>query len=231
MRCDARQRSLLRTPNCERAPRANDGCRGIPAPIVAAGDDERRRIASRVHAEVSVPLSQLERNLAAAEAPFERAALERARVIASEVSEHIDRTLAGLSPAELGDGLTPAVAALCMRLGSNVTWSGSIARMDPVAERGLFYACAEVVTNALKHAEASTIHVQLDDLAGARISVADDGLGGADERGGGLSGIRDRLGALGGQMVVRSRSTDSGSGSGTTVVLTIPSATIGTEAS
>jgi signal transduction histidine kinase len=67
---------------------------------------------------------------------------------------------------------------------------------------------AEAVTNALKHANAGRL----------RLSVTDDGDGGADPAGGsGLRGLRDRVAALAGELTVR-----SAPGAGTTLLATLP---------
>ena len=64
---------------------------------------------------------------------------------------------------------------------------------------------SEAVTNAVKHARASQITVNIggDDHV-AHLEVADDGIGGADLRGSGLTGLRQRVEELGGQLTVNS---------------------------
>ena len=82
-----------------------------------------------------------------------------------------------------------------------------------------YFVAAESVTNALKHADAEAIRIDVsrtgDDL---QIVVVDDGRGGAViERGSGLDGLRDRVLAIGGRLVV-----DSPTGGGTTVTGVLP---------
>jgi signal transduction histidine kinase len=70
-----------------------------------------------------------------------------------------------------------------------------------------YYIVSEALTNAVKYARASVVHVAVevrDQLL--RISVRDDGEGGADPaRGSGLLGLKDRAEAMGGTMSLESR--------------------------
>jgi signal transduction histidine kinase len=75
------------------------------------------------------------------------------------------------------------------------------------------------LANAAKHARASAVQVELDALdAVVRLGIRDDGIGGADPaQGSGLTGLRDRIEALGGTLEVTSPA-----GSGTTLLIEIP---------
>ena len=65
-----------------------------------------------------------------------------------------------------------------------------------------FVAC-EAVTNAVKHADASSVRVHVStDARGLLLGVEDDGCGGADANGRGLRGLADRVEAVGGQLQV-----------------------------
>ena len=69
-----------------------------------------------------------------------------------------------------------------------------------------YYIVSEAMTNAAKHAHASVVHVavQVDEQL-LRVSVRDDGRGGADPDGGsGLIGLKDRAEAMGGTLSLRS---------------------------
>jgi signal transduction histidine kinase len=76
---------------------------------------------------------------------------------------------------------------------------------DPV-EVCVYYVASEALTNAIKHAQATYVVLDLEvDENGVRLEVSDDGVGGADARGGsGLTGLTDRLHSLGGRIEVRS---------------------------
>jgi signal transduction histidine kinase len=82
-----------------------------------------------------------------------------------------------------------------------------------------YYVASEALTNAVKHAKASTIELSAHHLDGVlTVSVRDDGIGGADlSRGSGLIGLRDRVDALGGTI-----SVVSPLGGGTTLQVQLP---------
>jgi signal transduction histidine kinase len=93
------------------------------------------------------------------------------------------------------------------------------APMSDAVQAAGYYVVAEAVTNAAKHASADEVHVILEDHEGMlRVTVGDDGVGGADpDRGSGITGLRDRVEALGGRLDVASPP-----GEGTTLVADIP---------
>jgi len=82
-----------------------------------------------------------------------------------------------------------------------------------------YYVVAESLTNAAKHAQASEVNVTVEtDGNQIRLSIRDDGIGGADSgRGSGLTGLTDRVEALGGHLQV-----SSPIGTGTSLLATIP---------
>jgi signal transduction histidine kinase len=86
-------------------------------------------------------------------------------------------------------------------------------------EVAAYYAVSEALANAAKHAHASAVHVELDTPDTVlRLAVRDDGIGGADPaRGSGLTGLRDRIEALGGTLEVTGPAGD-----GTTLLIEIP---------
>ena len=83
----------------------------------------------------------------------------------------------------------------------------------------MYYVVAEALAIAAKHAQASVVHVDLEtEDAIARLSIRDDGVGGArTEEGSGLLGLRDRAAALDGDLRVQSPP-----GGGTMVAATLP---------
>jgi len=87
------------------------------------------------------------------------------------------------------------------------------------AEVAAYYVVAEALTNAAKYAQASGVRVSVDaDYAHLRLSISDDGVGGAEShKGSGLIGLVDRVEALGGQLRI-----SSVAGSGTSLLATIP---------
>jgi len=92
-------------------------------------------------------------------------------------------------------------------------------RLPDLVEVAAYYAVSEALANAAKHARASAVYVELDTPdATLQLAIRDDGIGGADPaRGSGLTGLRDRIEAVGGTLDVTSPVR-----SGTTLLIKIP---------
>ena len=92
-------------------------------------------------------------------------------------------------------------------------------RLPGRVEVTAYYVVSEALTNTAKHANASAVHVSVDPVDGiVRLSVRDDGIGGADPtRGSGLVGLKDRVEATGGTLIVQSRP-----GEGTRLLVELP---------
>jgi signal transduction histidine kinase len=79
-------------------------------------------------------------------------------------------------------------------------------RLTEQVEVGAYYVVSEALTNATKHARASNVDVHARVRDGVlELTIDDDGMGGADPaRGSGLTGLVDRVAALGGTMLIAS---------------------------
>ncbi len=127
----------------------------------------------------------------------------------------------GISPPVLADrGLAAAVQSLADRTGPQVTVNAEIDhRPPPAVENAAYFVVAEALTNAAKHSPDAPVRVTIwHEHAELGIVVADEGLGGADPTGSGLTGLRQRVEALDGWLEVRSPV-----GEGTTVRAILPS--------
>jgi signal transduction histidine kinase len=124
-------------------------------------------------------------------------------------------------PPILADrGLAGALVAVAARSGLPTTVdAGSLGRVPAAVESVAYFAVAEALSNVTRHSGATRAAVRAsreDDLL--RVTVTDDGAGGADEaRGTGLAGIRRRAGALDGSLTV-----DSPPGGPTAITLEVP---------
>jgi signal transduction histidine kinase len=127
----------------------------------------------------------------------------------------------GLHPGILIErGLAPAPAALAARAPVPVDLTvGLDDRLPEPVEVATYYVVAEALTNVAKYARASAARVSVERADGELlVTVADDGIGGADgTAGSGLRGLADRVEALGGRLELRSPA-----GSGTTVRARLP---------
>ncbi|MFE4501888.1 PAS domain-containing protein [Rhodococcus sp. NPDC056743] len=197
------------------------------ARIVAAADDARHKLERDLHDGAQQRLVSLGLALRSAEASAdsEPAALKEqiSDIVAglNDVSADLREISRGIHPAiRSKGGLGPALKALARRSAVPVDLDLRLEpRLPESTEVAAYYVAAEALTNAAKHARASEVHLQAR-TAGTHLelSVRDDGDGGADPaKGSGLTGIRDRVEALGGQLEIISRT-----GSGTALLAELP---------
>jgi signal transduction histidine kinase len=184
------------------------------ARIVSASDETRRRIERDLHDGAQQRLVSLGMGLRAAQkaVPPDNPGLKReldglADGIV-EVLEELRKLSRGIHPAILSlGGLGPALKALARR--SAVPVDLDIPRQASLPERvevAAYFVISEALANTAKHAHAATarVRVELSDNV-LKVQIRDDGVGGADpSRGSGLTGLTDRVEALGGRLDVSS---------------------------
>jgi signal transduction histidine kinase len=197
------------------------------ARVVVAGDQARRRFERNLHDSVqqrlvslALRLRRIERRLPD-EQPELKTALSETVQELNQATDEVREIAQGIHPAILTQGgLAPALRTLALRSSMPVeVVVEDEARLPEPVEVAAYYVAAEALTNAAKHAEASRARVTVERDDGAvRLRVSDDGVGGADpSTGTGLTGIRDRVEALGGSLAVRSPR-----GHGTDLDVTLP---------
>jgi signal transduction histidine kinase len=195
------------------------------ARLVAAADEERRRVVRDlhdgaqqrlVHSIVTLKLAQRElRDQDGRAAELVTEALAHAESATAEMRELAH----GIMPSSLTrGGLRAGVEALASRMMVPVAVDASPQRLPQPIEATAYFVVAEALTNVAKHAGAqqATVTARVDGDA-LHVEVCDDGAGGAEPEGGGLLGLRDRVATLNGTFTV-----DSLSGGGTVVRATIP---------
>ena len=112
-----------------------------------------------------------------------------------------------IPPSSADHGLCAAIEAVADRAPLPVTVDVPLdERLPETVEAAAYFVVCEALTNVAKYAHASQARVRVERSDGhATVEVVDDGVGGADERGGsGLRGLADRVEALGGRLVVTS---------------------------
>jgi signal transduction histidine kinase len=197
------------------------------ARVIAAADDTRRRIERDLHDGAQQQLVTLAVALQRAQAKIP-SALDEVRADVGRVADGLTgavnqlRDLSrGIHPAILTEGgLSPALKALGRRSAVRVKLDvGFEHRLPDPVEVAAYYIVSEALTNASKHANATRVWVSVGvDNDMLRLSIRDDGVGGADaNRGSGLTGLRDRIEALGGRIKI-----ESPSGGGTLIEAEIP---------
>ena len=184
--------------------------------LVTAQDQERRRLERNIHDGAQQRLvalsvkTRLARDLTGRD-PGKAA--EMLTQIDAEIQTALDdlRDLArGIYPPLLVDqGLGAALDAQARRSPVPTTIrADGLGRYAPELEAAVYFSCLEALQNVAKYAEASSATVTLAQSNGhLTFEVADDGRGfdpSAERSGTGLQGIADRLGALHGELTVRS---------------------------
>jgi signal transduction histidine kinase len=197
------------------------------ARIVAAADDSRRRIERDLHDGAQQRLAALALELRAAAGRVRaerhelREELARAADAVTAALDELRELSRGIHPAILSKGgLAPALRVLARRSAIPVELDISVPdRLPERIEVAAYYVVCELLVNTVKHARASVLRASVTEQHGMlHLSVSDDGVGGADpRRGSGLIGLRDRVEAIGGTIVVESEV-----GAGTTVLASLP---------
>jgi signal transduction histidine kinase len=196
--------------------------------IVTASDDARRRIERDLHDGVQQQLVSLSLELQALEddPPAGEALKAQLASVTEEVRSALDALVEiarGIHPAILAQGgLDAALKGLARRSTVPVKLDTRLdAPVPDDVEAAAYYVASEALTNVVKHAHASVVHIDMTgDDESLTLVVRDDGIGDAVLGGGsGLVGLQDRVQALGGRITI-----DSPKGGGTRLVVALPMA-------
>jgi GAF domain-containing protein len=195
------------------------------ARIVAATDDERRRVVRELHDGAQQRLVHTVVTLKLARRALDSEDASAAALV-TEALDHAQRATIelrelahGIIPVVLSNGgLRAGVDALASRMPVPVERSVTVDRLPSAVEATAYFVVAEALTNVARHAGATRAevkaHIDEDKL---RIDVRDDGIGGARSDGSGLSRLGDRVAALDGRLWV-----ESPPDGGTRITATIP---------
>jgi signal transduction histidine kinase len=197
------------------------------ARVVNATDDIRRRIERDLHDGTQQRLVSLVLNVrntqnsvpnTQPQLRIELAEIADGLVAALEDLREISR---GIHPAVLAKGgLGPALKTLTRRSALPVKLDTNLdSRLPDHVEVAAYFVVAEALTNAAKHARPTAIWIAANVVDGRlELTVRDDGIGGAEPaNGSGLTGLTDRVEALGGTITVHSPP-----GEGTTLQVWLP---------
>ena len=175
---------------------------------------DRRQIERDLHDGAQQRLLSLGMDLGMALEKFESDP-DAARGLVGDAHAELQRAIAelrnlarGIHPAVLTDrGLDAALSALAARSTVPVRLDVHVQGRPPASiEATAYFIVAEALTNAARYADASAVNVSVRERGGKlHIEVADDGVGGAEERpGGGLAGLADRASSVEGSLRISS---------------------------
>ena len=205
--------------------RAETEVQASRARVVESADRERKRIERNLHDGAQqrlVAIGIVLRRLAMEPStpgdllPLIELAQDEAGLAIAELRE----LARGIHPASLTEtGLHGALRGLALRSPVDVEVDVAEERLPESVEIAFYYVAAEALANVAKYANATQVVLELRVGDGvATLRIADDGGGGADEsRGTGLTGLADRLEAIGGSLAVT-----SSNGAGTTITAVAP---------
>jgi signal transduction histidine kinase len=201
--------------------------RASRARLVATADETRQRLQRDVHDGVQQRLVQTVLTLklgldTAARGGDPVGLMNEALQGAERAMVELRDLVHGILPASLSRGglrlgIESLIGGLSLPVDMDVT-SLPKQRLPTDLEVTAYFVVAEALTNVVKHAEATrarvTVAASADVLA---IKVTDDGRGGAEPQGTGLTGLADRVDAMNGSMLVTSPR-----GKGTTLEVRLP---------
>lgn len=192
--------------------------------LVRAQDEERRRLERNLHDGAQQHLVALKIRLGLAETLAAKDP-EKLRSLLDDLQLEVDSALAtmrdlaqGIYPPLLAErGLKEALEAQARRATVPVTIEAQgLGRYPQDVEAAVYFCCLEALQNVQKYARAGSATVRIEQANGLlSFEVSDDGVGfdpGRASSGSGLTNLRDRLDALGGDLIVR-----SAPGAGTTL--------------
>jgi len=185
--------------------------------VVDAAEDERRRIERDLHDGAQQRLVALAMELGRAKAKFgddpegAKVLLDRAHIEAKAALTELRNLVRGVHPPILTErGLDPALSGLAALCPIPVDVHVEVpVRPRPAVEAVAYFMVAEALTNVAKHSRASHVNVVVEGhgFPGTlTVLVSDDGIGGADPAGAGLSGLADRVSGVDGELSVESPS-------------------------
>ncbi|HOX20578.1 MAG TPA: GAF domain-containing sensor histidine kinase [Gemmatimonadales bacterium] len=209
----------------------------LSARMVEQHEEERRRLSRELHDETAQVFSAVKMELGVLRdgVPPEAAGrIDHALSLVDTGIRGIRSVVHSLRPSLLDDlGLLPALRSLITefteRSGLAVTLEapGAVAALSKDAELALFRALQEALSNVARHAEAKSIAVSIrQDGSTLTLTVQDDGRGLPEgitpatiERPGhmGITGMRERIGALGGTVTV-----EAPEGDGVKILVAVP---------
>ncbi|MFE4967569.1 sensor histidine kinase [Streptomyces sp. NPDC056660] len=194
--------------------------------LVRAEAAERERLARDLHDGAQQRLLALGVNLGILENtapdPALRPQLRACRLELLECLSDLRALARGIHPAILvHEGIAAALEPVAERLGIRVHLHATRQRFPRDVESTMYFALCEALSNAVKHAHATEIRINVtSDTTHVTGIVHDNGTGGAQASpGGGLTGITDRVGAIRGRIEL-----SSPPGAGTTLKVVLPCA-------
>lgn len=208
---------------------AEQEMRMLSQQLVAAQEEERKKLTRELHDHVGQMLTALRMELGRAQREHASPALTESKHLVDTILRSVRDLVMGLRPSMLDDfGLQPALEWLVrdFRRRSNIrvdfTLDGDVAALPDQHRTCVYRIVQEALTNCARHSSATRAEISLHHEPGKlRLIVSDNGVGldPAKSRGMGLLGIEERVRELHGELVVR---TPQQGGTQLSIVLPVP---------
>jgi signal transduction histidine kinase len=190
--------------------------------LVTAAAGERLRLERDLHdgaqqqlVAIGMRLRSVQHRLGAGSAAYDD--LDEAVDGLERTIGELRRIAHGIRPGRLDDGLAAALRGLVQNSSVPVRLDVAEVDVSEVVATAAYFTVGEAMANALKHAHASQVSVDVRRSGGGLlVEVRDDGVGGARD-GFGITSLRDRVASVGGELTV-----SSPTGAGTSVRAVIP---------
>jgi signal transduction histidine kinase len=173
--------------------------------LIRTEDDARASISSRLRSGPGTAVVECARLIHATQGsgagdPELDAALARVAAQLERTTAELESLAGGMGVPALDDGLRTALSDLVDGLPLEVDARIHEVECTPDIAATIWFLCAEGTANVLKHADASRLLLEVVETpTGLRVTIEDDGRGGADPTGSGIAGLRDRIAAQGGR--------------------------------
>jgi hypothetical protein len=180
--------------------------------LLSAADWERASLGAQLRTRVIAQVTAIERELA--RSPELAAAYSRA----TSTRDELETIARGIDPVSRDGSLGRAFADLVATAACDVVVEHCDEPRSKDVARALWFCAAEAAANAAKHSHGASLRVSVR-RSGATVQATfrDNGSGGADRRGAGISGLADRVETLGGSLHLFSPLT-----AGTTLEIVLP---------
>jgi signal transduction histidine kinase len=198
---------------------------GSRARLVAATDEERRRLERDLHDGAQqrlVSIGLALRHIQHVNGEDGVAVADALDGVVDDLGESIKslrELAAGIRPAARDGGLAPALAELASGAAMETAVDATTERFEAGLEAAAFFVASEGLANSIKHSRGTLVGLRAGRTGSSLVlRVSDDGIGGAELSGGtGLASLADRVAALGGRLELESET-----GAGTTLTAELP---------
>jgi glucose-6-phosphate-specific signal transduction histidine kinase len=168
--------------------------------LLSAADSERAALGAQLRTRATAHVAAIERELARI------SGLDPVRLRARTTRRALESIARGIDPLDPNRSLRDALDDIATTASCEAHVEHCDEPRSRDVSRALWFCAAEAATNTAKHGSGATLRVAVRrDGDAVRATFSDDGPGGADPHGGGITGLADRVETLGGSLRLTSQ--------------------------